>query len=95
MSVGQVPRGDFGLAEEGSPGRTELPGSGRASGRRGHLLLEKSTRVVLLGAAFPAPRFFYGPDSFLTEHLLLVTKTVYSRMSGHRSIQQHSHPSAQ
>lgn len=94
MSVGQVPGGDFGLAEEGSPGRTELPGSGRASGRRGHLLL-KSARAVLLGAAFPASRFFYGPDSFLTEHLLLVTKTVYSRMSGHRSIQQHSHPSAQ
>lgn len=54
-----------GLVEEVSPGRAEFPGSRRASGRRGHLLLEEAAGAVLLRAVFPAPRSFYAPDSFL------------------------------
>lgn len=66
VSVGQVPGRDFGAClRRNLQGRAELPGCRRASGRRGHLLLEKAAGAVLLRAAFPAPRSFYAPDSFL------------------------------
>lgn len=52
-----------GLAEARSPGRAALPRSSRASGLRGHLLLEAAGQCRL-GAAFPAPSSLYA-NSFL------------------------------
>lgn len=64
--VGQVPGRDVGAGlRRILQGGLKLPGCCRASGRRGHLLLEKAAGAVLLRAAFPAPRSFYAPDFFL------------------------------
>lgn len=52
-----------GLAEARSPGRAALPRSSRASGLRGHLLLEAAGQCRV-GAAFPAPSSLYA-NSFL------------------------------